>query len=149
MKLLNINIFIIFSLFFLSSCSNSFKNKFFSSSDFNFNYSNSNSIIYFDFDSYIVKSPSKNFLLNNIINSLKKNKKINLEIEGHTDERGTRFYNYNLGIKRANAIKNYLLKNNIESSRVKIYSYGELRPVDKSSNENAWKQNRRAVLIFK
>ncbi len=147
MKFLNISI--IFSLLFLSSCSNSFKSKFFSSSDFNFNYANSNSIIYFDFDSYIIKSPSKKFLLNNIIKSLKDNNKINLVIEGHTDERGTRSYNYNLGKNRAIAIKNYLIKNNIESSRVKIYSYGELRPVAKNSNENAWKQNRRAVLIFK
>ncbi|MDA9573890.1 OmpA family protein, partial [Rickettsiales bacterium] len=105
--------------------------------------------IYFDFDSYFIKTSSKKFILDNIVKSLKNNARISIIIEGHADERGTRSYNYKLGKRRANSIKNYLIDNNIKSSRIKIVSYGETRPIDRSSNKKAWKQNRRAVIIFK
>ncbi len=147
MKLLKI--FIISSIFILGSCNSSLKDKINNSSSSSFNFSDSNSFIYFDFDSYFIKTSSKKFILDNVVKSLKNNAKISIIIQAHTDEIGTRSYNYKLGKKRANSIKNYLIDNNIKSSRIKIVSYGETRPVDRSSNKKAWKQNRRAVIIFK
>ena len=53
---------------------------------------------------------------------------VKVTIEGHCDERGTREYNYALGEKRANAVKNYLLELGVEAHRIQVTSYGKDRP---------------------
>lgn len=68
-------------------------------------------------------------------------------LEGHTDERGTREYNLALGDRRANAAKDYLVALGINPSRIKTISYGKERPAAIGSNETAWAQNRRAVMV--
>ena len=67
-----------------------------------------------------------------------------VRIEGHADERGSNDYNLSLGEKRAMEVKNKLIQAGIDSERIKIVSYGEERPVDPASNEEAWFKNRRA-----
>lgn len=67
-----------------------------------------------------------------------------VRIEGHADERGSVDYNLSLGEKRAIEVKNKLIQAGIDSARIKIVSYGEERPVDPASNEEAWFKNRRA-----
>jgi peptidoglycan-associated lipoprotein len=71
----------------------------------------------------------------------------NVSIEGHCDERGTREYNLGLGERRANAAKAYLASLGIQASRIDVVSYGKERPAVVGSNEQAWSQNRRAVLV--
>ena len=66
-------------------------------------------------------------------------------IEGHCDERGTREYNLALGEKRAQAVKNYLTRMGVPSTRVTTISYGKERPAVIGSNDGAWSQNRRSV----
>jgi peptidoglycan-associated lipoprotein len=68
---------------------------------------------------------------------------ITLEIQGHADERGTTDYNIALGQKRSDAAVKYLLAKGISASRVKSISYGEERPLDGQSSEQAWSTNRR------
>ena len=75
---------------------------------------------------------------------LRKNKSLNITIEGHADERGTREYNLALGERRANAVKDYLIMLGINASRIKTISYGKERPRALGSNEAAWAQNRRS-----
>jgi peptidoglycan-associated lipoprotein len=67
-------------------------------------------------------------------------------IEGHCDERGTVEYNQALGERRANAARRYLVDSGIDASRIRVISYGKLRPFADGSNESAWAQNRRAHL---
>ena len=67
-----------------------------------------------------------------------------VRIEGHADERGSVDYNLSLGEKRAMEVKNKLIQAGIDSARIKIVSYGEERPIDPASNEEAWFKNRRA-----
>ncbi len=67
-----------------------------------------------------------------------------VRIEGHADERGSIDYNMSLGEKRAKEVKNKLIQLGVDGKRVKIVSYGEERPVDPASNEDAWYENRRA-----
>ena len=67
-----------------------------------------------------------------------------VRIEGHADERGSNDYNLSLGEKRAMEVKNKLVQAGIDPARIKIVSYGEERPVDTASNEEAWFKNRRA-----
>lgn len=99
--------------------------------------------ILFDYDSYIIKT--ENFpKLNDIANWLKKHKDIKIVVEGHCDERGTIEYNLVLGQKRAEAVKDYLVKLGIEEKRIKTISYGKEMPVDPGHTEEAWAKNRRA-----
>ena len=78
---------------------------------------------------------------------LRKNKNLNVTIEGHADERGTREYNLALGERRANAAKDYLMTYGISSDRITVLSYGKERPVDSGSNPLAWSKNRRSVTV--
>ena len=80
-------------------------------------------------------------------NFLRKNKNLNVTIEGHADERGTREYNLALGERRANAAKDYLMTYGISSNRISVLSYGKERPVDSGSNPLAWSKNRRSVTV--
>ena len=78
---------------------------------------------------------------------LRQNSSINVVLEGHADERGTREYNLALGERRANSAKDYLMTYGISSDRISILSYGKERPVDAGSNPLAWSKNRRSVTV--
>ena len=78
---------------------------------------------------------------------LRKNSSINIVLEGHADERGTREYNLALGERRANAAKDYLMTYGIAANRISVISYGKERPVDSGSNPLAWSKNRRSVTV--
>ena len=78
---------------------------------------------------------------------LRKNSDINVVLEGHADERGTREYNLALGERRANSAKDYLMTYGISSDRISVLSYGKERPVDSGSSPLAWSKNRRSVTV--
>ena len=78
---------------------------------------------------------------------LRKNKNLNVTIEGHADERGTREYNLALGERRANAAKDYLMTYGISGKRISVISYGKEKPINASSTPLAWSQNRRSVTV--
>jgi len=78
---------------------------------------------------------------------LRKNSDINVVLEGHADERGTREYNLALGERRANSAKDYLMTYGISSERISVLSYGKEKPVDSGSNPLAWSKNRRSVTV--
>jgi peptidoglycan-associated lipoprotein len=61
---------------------------------------------------------------------------VNVIVEGHCDERGTREYNIALGDRRANAVKNYLVAMGVSGSRVRTVSYGKERPVGTDQDAN-------------
>ena len=77
---------------------------------------------------------------------LRKNSKINIVVEGHADERGTREYNLALGERRANAAKDYLMTYGISGNRITTISYGKERPVNAGSGPLAWSQNRLSLI---
>ena len=78
---------------------------------------------------------------------LRENSDVNVVLEGHDDERGTREYNLALGERRANAAKDYLMTYGISSNRISVLSYGKERPVDSGSNPLSWSKNRRSVTV--
>lgn len=78
---------------------------------------------------------------------LKTYPQVTITIEGHADERGTREYNLALGERRANAVKNYLIAQGVQSARVRTISYGKERPAVLGSDDGAWAQNRRGVTM--
>lgn len=70
---------------------------------------------------------------------------LNVTVEGHADERGTREYNLALGDRRANSVKSYLVALGVDPRRINVVSYGKERPAVPGVNESAWAQNRRGV----
>ena len=78
---------------------------------------------------------------------LRKNADVEVLVEGHADERGTREYNLALGERRANSAKDYLMTYGISSSRITVISYGKEKPVDSGSNPLSWSKNRRSVTV--
>ena len=78
---------------------------------------------------------------------LRQNPTLTAAVEGHSDERGTREYNLALGERRAMAARNQLVSLGIQPQRVTTVSYGKERPAVVGSNEAAWAQNRRSVLV--
>ena len=69
-------------------------------------------------------------------------------IEGHADERGTREYNFSLGSRRAQVVRDYLASRGISGSRMRTVSYGKERPVAVCNDISCWSQNRRAVTVL-
>lgn len=102
--------------------------------------------VFFATDSSVVDSDGQG-ALDRQAAWLKANTSVNVTLEGHADERGTREYNIALGERRATAAKNYLVGQGIASSRVSTISYGKERPAATGNDESAWSQNRRAVTV--
>jgi peptidoglycan-associated lipoprotein len=102
-------------------------------------------IVYFDFDSYVVKDEFRP-VIEGHAKVLTADAKKRLMIEGHTDERGGREYNLALGQKRAEAVARALALLGAKESQIESVSFGEERPADAGHDEAAWAKNRRAEL---
>lgn len=102
--------------------------------------------VFFGYDRYDV-TPEGQQILQGQAEWLKRYPNVNLTIEGHADERGTREYNLALGERRANSVKNYLVGLGISPTRLNVVSYGKERPAVLGSNAEAWAQNRRGVSV--
>ena len=102
--------------------------------------------VFFELNSHELSSDAKE-LLQDQASWLKQYSNVEVTIEGHCDERGTREYNIALGERRAQAMKNYLIGLGIVADRLSTISYGKERPAVLGSNDAAWDQNRRAVAV--
>lgn len=78
---------------------------------------------------------------------LRENPSTYIQIEGHTDERGTVEYNLLLGERRAKTVKAYLTLRGIQDDHLYIISYGEERPVALTLDGDAFAKNRRAQFL--
>ena len=102
--------------------------------------------VYFDFDSYILTDATKATLDSNS-EWLTKNPGIHVLIEGHCDERGTVEYNLNLGQKRSDAVREYLILKGLDAATLHTISYGEERPEVEGQTEEAYARNRRVQFL--
>lgn len=103
--------------------------------------------IYFDLDDDTVSSDGR-ALLEAHAWFLKKNPSVTITVEGHCDERGTPAYNLALGERRAKAIAQILMLNEVSASQIKTISKGEEVPAVDGHDESAWSQNRRGILDY-
>lgn len=103
--------------------------------------------IHFPYDSFEITGENKEILKNNI-KILKDNPTVNVQIEGHCDDRGGIQYNLALGEKRANAVKSRITAGGIAGSRVTTISMGKDHPVAQGSDEETWAKNRRANFVI-
>ena len=79
---------------------------------------------------------------------LMKNPDFKVLVEGHTDERGSKEYNFALGDLRAGAVKSFLIRQGIESPRLVAISYGNERPIDTAKTEKGREKNRRVHFVI-
>lgn len=107
-----------------------------------------NEDILFEFDSAKLSDEAQQ-ILRNKAEWLRENSRAQVIIEGHCDERGTNEYNLALGDRRAFSAKSFLVDLGIDQSRLTTVSYGEERPLDSRSDEEAWTKNRRAHFVIK
>lgn len=105
-------------------------------------------VVYFDFDSFIVKSDAQGLVDANA-RFIKADASRKVTVEGHTDERGGREYNLALGQKRAEAVRRSLNLLGVSDSQVEAVSFGEEKPAVSGSNESAYSQNRRAEISYR
>lgn len=89
-----------------------------------------NSFVNFEFNKYNFKITNTEISTLNMLNASK------IQIEGHTDSIGSDEYNFALGLKRANSVKEYLIKNNIPNNILKIKSFGKTAPVSSIDSKN-------------
>jgi peptidoglycan-associated lipoprotein len=88
--------------------------------------------------------PEDRAILDAKVPILQANPGVMIQIQGHTDERGSDEYNLALGQRRAAAVKRYLIDHGVAESRLQTITYGEERPVAQGNDEAAFAQNRRA-----
>ncbi len=103
--------------------------------------------VLFDFDSYALDEEARQ-ILGAQAGWLAQKPHVRVTIEGHADERGTREYNLALGERRANAAKNFLAAQGVDSARMSVISYGKEKPAVDGATEEAWARNRRAVSVL-
>ncbi len=73
---------------------------------------------------------------------------LNVTLEGHTDERGTREYNLALGERRAAAVARMMRALGVAGNRIQTTTYGEENPIAPEHNESAWRENRRVEISY-
>ena len=104
--------------------------------------------IYFETDKDIIKEISYP-ILDAIAATMKGNPQIlEIEVQGHADERGDDAHNMDLTERRAKAVRVYLIDKGIDGNRLQSHGYGETKPVCMEHNEDCWSRNRRVEFVI-
>ena len=104
--------------------------------------------IYFDFDKSTIK-PESRPALEDAAKMLKENPTINVEIQGHTDSKGSDSYNLSLSDRRAASVVLYLVQNlGIDRSRLTSRGYGEGMPIATNDTDAGRALNRRVEFMI-
>jgi peptidoglycan-associated lipoprotein len=98
--------------------------------------------VYFGFDSYAIGSGERGKI--DEVAGAVKSAQNTLIIAGFTDERGTPEYNRGLGERRAQAVREALIRAGVDGSKIQTVSFGAEMPADPGSGDSAWAKNRRA-----
>ncbi len=103
-------------------------------------------VVYFDFDSYVVKDEFRPVVEANA-KALSTSPARKMAVQGHTDDRGSSEYNLALGQRRAEAVVKSLTLLGVKPTQLEATSFGKERPAVPGENEEAWAKNRRAELM--
>jgi peptidoglycan-associated lipoprotein len=104
-------------------------------------------IVYFDFDQADIRPESQTIIESNA-RYLAGNPRIITQLEGHTDDRGSREYNIALGERRANAVRQVMSAMGVPSQQIRVVSYGEERPAASGPDEQSYALNRRVEIVY-
>jgi peptidoglycan-associated lipoprotein len=98
--------------------------------------------IHFEYDQFDIRMADRDKLTRKAA-IMRANPALRIRVVGHADERGSDEYNLALGMRRAVAAKDFMIRLGIDGSRVEVASLGEEVPLDPTANEAAWSANRR------
>jgi len=112
------------------------------------NFLNDYSEIFFDFDSYQLNENQK-LNISNLSKMLMKYRHIKINIDGHASSEGESDYNMLLSNKRSTSIKNILVKDGVNNSRLELRAYGESNPNYANIPLSERKKNRRVIISVK
>ena len=104
-------------------------------------------IVYFAFDSSEIPSEGQAVIAANA-RALTGNKRMITQLEGHTDERGSREYNIALGERRANSVRQAMIAQGVSPQQIRVVSYGEERPAATGQSEQSYALNRRVEIVY-
>jgi peptidoglycan-associated lipoprotein len=104
--------------------------------------------VFFAFNSAEISEEANENLLGQSL-YMKNHEDVKIQIAGNCDERGSTEYNLALGARRANAAKQVLVNDGIDTTRISTISYGKERPLVKGTGEDVWKYNRNATTTVK
>lgn len=99
--------------------------------------------VHFDTDDHIIRDREEIQSLMRLASFLKQNGHIYVVVEGHCDERASASYNMALGMRRANFIRSFLVKNGVDLNRIYTISRGKEHPIAFGHSAEDWKVNRR------
>jgi peptidoglycan-associated lipoprotein len=102
--------------------------------------------VYFDFDKSAIKSLEKS-KLNDVADFLKRTAQVSIRIEGNCDERGTEEFNRALGVRRAEASRDYLVSLGIDPARIQTLSRGKDNPAVSGEGGKSRSMNRRDEFV--
>ena len=101
-------------------------------------------MVFFDYDRSDIRGDMADVLSRKAA-ALRANPNVTLRIEGHADERGSVEYNLALSLRRANAVREYLLGAGLNENRFEVAAFGEEQPLETGMSEEAYARNRRAA----
>jgi len=105
-------------------------------------------LVFFDFDKATLQSSSYPEL-NRAVALMKANPAMEVEIAGFTDAQGTDSYNKDLSQRRANTVREYIVRQGVEAARLTAVGYGEANPVASNDTEDGRADNRRVEFVVK
>jgi type IX secretion system PorP/SprF family membrane protein len=106
-----------------------------------------NKNILFEFDKAVVQKDAFGEL-ESLVNIMMDRPEVKIELQGHTDAVGPESYNTYLSQNRVNSVRDFLIANGVESSRIKCLYHGELKPKATNVNAQGRQQNRRVEVRF-
>ena len=104
--------------------------------------------VYYDYDSYSVKSEYRELVLSHA-RFLRDNSSASVILQGNTDDRGSREYNLALGQRRADSVRNMMTLAGARDEQIESVSLGEEKPRALGHSESAWSQNRRTDILYR
>jgi peptidoglycan-associated lipoprotein len=102
---------------------------------------NAGDTVFFDTDAYTIRPDAADILAKQA-DWLGRYPAVKIRVEGNCDERGPREYNFALGARRANSVRDFLVAHGVDGGRISTVSYGKERPIDPGDDENAWAKDR-------
>jgi OmpA-OmpF porin, OOP family len=85
--------------------------------------------------------------LDAIVDGLKKHPRVKVEIQGHTDSTGSAAYNLKLSQKRADSVRDYLVKDGVNPDQLQTKGYGQTQPAVSNATPAGRAKNRRVVMF--
>lgn len=101
--------------------------------------------VHFNFDKWDLRADSFP-ILDHAVDVLNANPDLHVEVQGHTDSRGSDAYNEKLSERRAKSVMDYFIRQGVDQSRLSWSGYGERRPIDTNKTDEGRAMNRRVEL---